>query len=132
MSSYGRREQDLLSLLIKTISSWGTVLRTSSKPNCLLKAPSPSAIISHRGLELQHVNCGGTQTLGFPGSSSGKEPACQRRRCKRLGFDPGSRRSSREENGNSLQYSCLENPIERSLACSGQEDYKELEMNEGT
>ena len=48
------------------------------------------------------------------------------------GLTPGSGRSSREENGNSFQYSCLENPIERSLACSGQEDYKELEMNEGT
>ena len=25
---------------------------------------------------------------GFPGGDSGKEPACQRRRCKRCGFDP--------------------------------------------
>ena len=24
----------------------------------------------------------------FPGGASGKEPACQCRRCKRLGFDP--------------------------------------------
>ena len=26
---------------------------------------------------------------GFSGDASGKEPACQRRRRKRLGFDPG-------------------------------------------
>ena len=26
--------------------------------------------------------------LGFPGGASGKEPACQYRRCKRRGFDP--------------------------------------------
>ena len=26
--------------------------------------------------------------MGFPGGASGKEPACQCRRCKRLGFDP--------------------------------------------
>ena len=26
--------------------------------------------------------------LGFPGGASGKEPACQFRRCKRRGFDP--------------------------------------------
>ena len=26
--------------------------------------------------------------MGFPGGTSGKEPACQCRRCKRLGFDP--------------------------------------------
>ena len=25
---------------------------------------------------------------GFPGGASGKEPACQGRRCRRLGFDP--------------------------------------------
>ena len=25
---------------------------------------------------------------GFPGGASSKEPACQRRRCKRRGFDP--------------------------------------------
>ena len=27
-------------------------------------------------------------TQGFPGSASGKEPACQCRGCKRLGFHP--------------------------------------------
>ena len=26
--------------------------------------------------------------LGYPGGASGKEPACQRRRCKTYGFDP--------------------------------------------
>ena len=28
------------------------------------------------------------QARYFPGGASGKEPACQCRRCKRLGFDP--------------------------------------------
>ena len=27
-------------------------------------------------------------TVAFPGGASGKEPACQCRRCKRHGFDP--------------------------------------------
>ena len=27
-------------------------------------------------------------SMGFPGGASGKEPACQCRKCKRLGFDP--------------------------------------------
>ena len=31
----------------------------------------------------------------------------------RHGFDPGSGRVSGEENGNPLQYSCLENPMDR-------------------
>ena len=29
---------------------------------------------------------------GFPGSASGKEPACQCKRCKRRGFDPWVRK----------------------------------------
>ena len=46
-------------------------------------------------------------TLGFPGGSDGKEPACQ---CRR----PGSGRSPEEKNDNLLQYSCLENSMECS------------------
>ena len=43
----------------------------------------------------------------------GKEHACQFRRCKRCRFDPWVSRIPREGNGHPLQYSCLENPIER-------------------
>ena len=46
---------------------------------------------------------------GFPGGASGKEPICQRRRHKR----PGLGRSPGGGNGNPLQYSCLENPMDR-------------------
>jgi len=48
--------------------------------------------------------------LGFPGSSTGKEPACQ---CRRLGFTLGWEDSPGEGNGNLLQDSCLENPMDR-------------------
>ena len=41
---------------------------------------------------------------------SGKESTCQ---CRRCGFDPWVRRSPGEGNGNLLQYSCLENPVNR-------------------
>ena len=48
--------------------------------------------------------------LGFPGGSDGKESACN-------AGDPGSvpelGRSPGEGNGNSLQYSCLENSVDR-------------------
>ena len=37
----------------------------------------------------------------------------ERRRCKRCGFDPGSGRSPGKGNGNTLQYSCLEYPMDR-------------------
>ena len=46
----------------------------------------------------------------FPHSSVSKESACS---AGNLGSIPGSGRSPGEENGNSLQYSCLENPMDR-------------------
>ena len=46
--------------------------------------------------------------MGFPCGSAGKESACN---AGNLGSIPG--RSPGEENGNPLQYSCLENPMDR-------------------
>ena len=52
--------------------------------------------------------------LRFPGGTSGKEPACQCKRCKRLGFDPWTGRVCSEGgHGNPLQCSCLGNPMDR-------------------
>jgi len=48
--------------------------------------------------------------LGFPHSSVGKESACS---AGDLGSIPGSGRSPGEGNGNPLQYSSLENPMDR-------------------
>ena len=48
---------------------------------------------------------------GFLGSAIGKEPACQCRRHK--GLVPGSERSSGGGHGKPLQYSCLENLMDR-------------------
>ena len=54
---------------------------------------------------------------GFPGGVSGKEPACQcRLHIEHAASIPGLGRSPGEGNGNSLQYSCLENPMDRG-AC---------------
>ena len=50
---------------------------------------------------------------GFPGGASGKEPTCQCRRLSRLGLIPGLGRSPGRRHGNPLQYSCLENPMDR-------------------
>ena len=49
-------------------------------------------------------------TMGFRGGSEGKESACN---AGDLGSIPGSGRSLGEGNGNPLQYSCLENPMDR-------------------
>ena len=48
--------------------------------------------------------------LGFPGGSDGKESAYN---AGDLGSTPGSGRSPGEGNGNPLQYSCLENLMDR-------------------
>ena len=49
------------------------------------------------------------------------------------GSIPGSGRSSRERNGNPVQYSCLENPMDkRSLACYSPSDHKESDVSEVT
>ena len=47
---------------------------------------------------------------GLPGGSDGKASACN---VGDLGSIPGSERSPGEGNGNPLQYSCLENPMDR-------------------
>ena len=51
----------------------------------------------------QRVNC-------FSGGLDGKESACN---AGDSGLSPGSGRSPGERNGNPLQYSCLENSMDR-------------------
>ena len=46
----------------------------------------------------------------LPGSSVGKESVCN---AEDVGFIPGSGRFLGEKHGNPLQYSCLENPMDR-------------------
>ena len=48
--------------------------------------------------------------IRFPSGSDHEESACH---AGDLGSDPGSGRSPGEGNGNPLQYSCLENPMDR-------------------
>ena len=49
-------------------------------------------------------------TEGFPGDSDGKESACN---SGGLSLIPGLGRSSEGGHGNPLQYSCLENSMDR-------------------
>ena len=51
--------------------------------------------------------------LGLPRWHSGKESACQCRRCKRHRFDPWVGNIPGKENDNPLQYSCLESSKDR-------------------
>ena len=50
---------------------------------------------------------------GFPGRSSGKGPTCQHKRHNRRRFGPRSGRPPGGGHSNPLQYSWLENPVDR-------------------
>ena len=64
---------------------------------------------------------------GFPHSSVGKESACN---AADLGSVPRLGRSSGEGNGNPLQYSCLENSMDRG-AWQVKRDRKEESLHDG-
>ena len=59
----------------------------------------------------RHTHTHTRSGLGFPGGSDHKESACN---AGDLGSTPGSGRSPGEGNGYPLQYSCLENSMDRS------------------
>ena len=63
---------------------------------------------------MEPYNIGGTSwvVLGFPGGSAGKESAYN---AGDLGSIPELGRSPGGGNGNPLQYSCLENPMDREV-----------------
>ena len=70
----------------------------------------------------------GTVFLGFPGGSEVEESASD---AGNPGSIPGSGRSPGEGNGNPLQYSCLENPMDRgALVGYSPRGHKELDMTE--
>ena len=70
--------------------------------------------ISRQSCELAvnglHFTMPGTSLKGFRGDSDGKESACN---AGEWNLTSGSGRSPGGGHGNSLQYSCLENPMDR-------------------
>ena len=53
--------------------------------------------------------------MDFPGGASGKDAPANAGEIRDLGPIPGSGRSPGRGQGNSLQYSCLENPMDREV-----------------
>ena len=56
---------------------------------------------------------GGVTLLDFPDGSADKESSCNAGDTGDVGLIPGWGRSAGEGNGNPLQYSCLENSMDR-------------------
>ena len=59
------------------------------------------------------------EIMGFPCSTSGKERACQCRTHKRCGLVPRVGKIPWKKNGNPLQYSWQENPMDRGATIHG-------------
>ena len=78
-----------------------------SLPGLILWFPSLSSMKATFSMSENFVTLFGT--LGFPGGSDGKASVCN---AGDLGSIPGLGRSPGEGNGNPLQYSCLENPMD--------------------
>ena len=76
---------------------------------CLGKKAWPERIKYH------HLRNTAAQS-GLPRWCSAEEPACQCRRRKICGFNPGSGRSPGGGIGNPLQHSCLETPLDRGAS----------------
>ena len=67
--------------------------------------------------------------MGFPGGSVGKESACN---AGDTGLTPGLGRCPGEGHGNPLEYSCLENPMDRGARRVTAHGVAELNSTEGT
>ena len=80
--------------------------RQGTQPPVILFSTSFPTSNTHLVLEVSSTSW----NKGFPCRSVGKESAYS---AGDLGSIPGSGRSPGEGNGNSLQYSCLENPMDR-------------------
>ena len=65
--------------------------------------------------------------MNFPGGSDGKTSAYN---VGDPGLNPGLGRSSGEGNGNPLQYSCLENPMDRGALQATVHGVVESDMTE--
>ena len=72
--------------------------------SCVLVKPCGSSLL---------INYEWLIILGLPSSSAGKESACSAGDSGDLASIPGSGRSPGGGHGNPLQYSCLENPMDR-------------------
>ena len=66
---------------------------------------------------------------GFPGASVVKNLLAN---VGNMGFLLGSERSPGEGNGNPLQYSCLENPLDRGVWWAAVHGVSESDMTEAT
>ena len=100
-----RRHRESLKARDPHVYTTNTALRCSS-------TLPPQTVNSIHFWPNNYIRCSSTNRdpVGFPGGSEGKVSACN---AGDPGSIPGLGRSPGEGNGNPLQYSCLENPMDR-------------------
>ena len=86
--------------------------------NCISKGPSEKRILMIKQIEdkrvgLVNLNLSLKGIEGFSGDTVGKESTCQCKRYRDAGLIPGSGKSPGAGHGNPLQYSCLDNLMDR-------------------
>ena len=88
-----------------------------SKLQEMVKNGEAWCAVAHGDHRVAHELAGEQQqlllNLVFPGGTSGKEPTCHAGDIREAGSVPGAGRSPRGGNGNLLQCSCPENPVDR-------------------
>ena len=106
-----KRPNEVLEVRSKRLHVVWSHLHEMSWKGTLIETESRSVVILGWGWEQGLAKNGGiTRMVGLPGSSVGQESACS---AGDLGSIPGWGRSPEEGNGSPLQYSCLENPMDR-------------------
>ena len=70
--------------------------------------------------------------MGFPGGAEVKNLPANAGDVRDMGLIPGSGRSPRVGNGNPLQYSCLENPMDRGALRATVHKVAESDTTEAT
>ena len=113
-------DREVSSILMSTITLYKV---TTSKWVSWIGVPllRATSFFSNYSFDKLHLN-----SCGFPGGSVSKQSACN---AGDLGLIPGLGRSPGEGNGNPLQYSCMENSMDRGTwwaAVHG--GHKELDM----
>ena len=111
LPTVGRDSFTILSVVFKILSGTHRVFRTQSPlHDALICWPQEDLVNSTWALSLYLNKC---YYKGFPSGAAVKQSTCNAGDAGDIGLIPGSGRAPGGEHGNPLQYSCLENPMDR-------------------